>query len=438
MSTLNRQVNRAFVPLLEPARRKGAFGGRASGKSHHFAEDAVETGVVFPGDWGEGARIVCVREVQKDLKESAKALIEKKIRQFGLTEQDGFKIYRDEIALPKDGLIIFRGMQNYNSDSIKSLEGFHRAWVEEAHTLSKTSLNLLTPTIRGDNSEIWFSWNPRMKTDAVDEYLRSDEKPQGSVVVNVNWRDNAFFTEESEMERQDCLRMTPDQYPHIWDGEYVTIIEGAYYAQHLSQAKDDGRVSNVGKDPLLINRLFADIGGTGARSDNFVFWLAQFVGREIRTLDHYEVQGQEIGHHLNWMRSKNLEPDNTKIWLPHDGDTNDKVYDISYASAFKQAGYPVEVIPNQGRGAAMARIESGRRVFPQVWFNQDTTEAGRSALGWYHEKKDEVRGIGLGPDHDWASHSADAFGLMAIVYEKHLKESGKTQADPYKDWEDYG
>jgi phage terminase large subunit len=77
----------------------------------------------------------------------------------------------------------------------------------------------------------------------------------------------------------------------------------------------------------------------------------------------------------------------------------------------------VTVIPNQGKGAAMSRIQEGRRLFGSMWFNEDTTEAGRAALGWYHENKDEVRDIGLGPVHDWASHGADAFGLMAVAHE---------------------
>jgi phage terminase large subunit len=90
---------------------------------------------------------------------------------------------------------------------------------------------------------------------------------------------------------------------------------------------------------------------------------------------------------------------------------------ISYESALRDAGYEVTVVPNQGKGAAAARIEAVRRLFPSVWFDEATTEAGRGALGWYHERKDEARGVGLGPSHDWSSHGADAFGLMCVAYE---------------------
>lgn len=162
--------------------------------------------------------------------------------------------------------------------------------------------------------------------------------------------------------------------------------------------------------------MFCDLGGTGARADAFAMWPAQFIGREIRLRDHYEVQGQPLSAHVQWLRSKGYTPDNTDIWLPHDGDTNEKVIDTSFRKAFQEAGYTVEVVPNQGKGAAKQRVEASRRRFPMIYFDEQTTEAGRLALGWYHEKIDEVRGIGLGPDHDWSSHSADAFGLMCSAY----------------------
>ena len=130
------------------------------------------------------------------------------------------------------------------------------------------------------------------------------------------------------------------------------------------------------------------------------------------------------------MRSNGYSSDKAQIGLPHDGSSNDKVYDVSYESALKQAGYAVTVIPNQGKGAAKARIESSRRTFSSMYFHEPTTEAGLAALGWYHEKKDEARGIGLGPEHDWASHGADAYGLMSIVFEEFSQQT-ETVGDPY-------
>lgn len=419
MKTLALDTARVFQPLLEPARYKGAHGGRGSGKSHFFGEMLIEDCLSEPGNsGGEGMRAVCIREVQKDLAQSSKLLIESKLQTLGITEADGFKVYQDRIATPGDGLMIFKGMQDYTADSIKSLEGFKRAWWEEAQTATAHSLNMLRPTLRAIGSELWFSWNPRRKTDAVDIMLRGAEIPTGAKVVRANWQDNPWFTAELEQERLDCLRMQPDQYDHIWDGGYVTVNAGAYWASDLTKAKEDGRIGRVAADPLMTLRVFCDIGGTGARADAFTMWVAQFIGKEIRVLDHYESVGQTASAHIGWLKERGYTPGKAQIWLPHDGDTQDKVIDVSYHSYLRDAGYTVEVIPNQGTGAAKMRVESARRLFGAMWFNESTTEAGRDALGWYHEKRDEHRGIGLGPEHDWASHSADAFGLMCVAYEE--------------------
>jgi phage terminase large subunit len=361
-------------------------------------------------------RSVCIRENQKSLKESAKRLIEDKLIDLGLTERHGFKVWKEVIETPGDGMIMFQGMQDHTAESIKSLEGFHTAWVEEAQTLSSTSLKLLRPTIRGDDSEIWFSWNPRRKADPVDKMLRQGETPSEAVVVKANWNNNPWFPTVLETERQDCLRADPDQYDHIWEGGYVTTADGAYYASQLAQARLSGRIGKVGPDPNLPIKIFVDIGGTGAKSDAFAMWACQFVAREIRVLDYYETQGQPVDAHLKWLEKRGYTPKEAEIILPHDGSTNDRVYDVSYETAFRGVGYKVRVIPNQGRGAATQRIDEVRRLFPIMWFNEETTAAGIEALGWYHERLDEKRQVGLGPEHDWASHGADAFGLMAVAY----------------------
>lgn len=409
-STLKVPVAKAFRPLLKPARYKGAWGGRGSGKSHFFAEQIVLRSLEG------GFRAVCIREVQKSLAQSAKKLIEDKLEKYGLGEAHGFKVLRDHIQTPGGGIIMFQGMQDHTAESIKSLESMQVAWVEEAQSLSMESLKLLRPTIRSDGSELWFSWNPRRKNDPVDVMLRQGEPPTNSAVVRANWSDNPWFPPVLEQERLDCLRDNPEQYDHIWEGGYVTVASGAYYAAHLARANLEGRIGQVAADPLLTHRIFVDIGGTGAKADSFAMWVAQFVGPQIRVLDYYEAQGQELSAHLFWLRSRGYTPEVAQIWLPHDGATNDRVFAVSYESALQQAGYKVTVVPNQGRGAAMKRIEEVRRLFPSIWFNEATTEAGRDALGWYHEKQDEVRNIGLGPEHDWASHAADAFGLMCIAH----------------------
>jgi phage terminase large subunit len=411
LSTLQFPTASVFVPLCAPARYKGAWGGRGSGKSHFFAERLIHDSLAEPG-----LLSVCLREVQKSLKDSSKRLIEAKLADFRLGEADGFKVFRELVQTPGDGVITFQGLQDHTAESIKSLEGFRRAWMEEAQTISANSLNLLRPTIRAPGSEIWSSWNARRKTDPVDVMLRGSEQPTGAVVVNANWRDNPWFTPELEQERLDCLRMQADQYDHIWEGGYITVAEGAYFAKQLAEAKAQQRITDeLSRDPLMTMRAFFDIGGTGSRADACSIWIAQFVGTSIRVLDYYEAVGQELSEHVHWLRKSGYE--DARITLPHDGAQNDKVVRTSYASALREAGFKVDVFPNQ-IGAKLIRIDAARRLFPSMRFHKTNCEAGLDALGWYHEKKDDQRNVGLGPEHDWSSHAADAFGLLALSYEE--------------------
>ena len=211
-----------FEPLLKPSRYKGAWGGRNSGKSHFFSELAIERCLLQ-----YGARIVCVREVQKSLKDSVKLLLEDKIKSFGLGSK--FGVLNDLITTPGDGLIIFQGMSDHTAESIKSLEGFDVAYAEEAQTLTPKSLELLRPTIRKENSELWFSWNPRSADDPVDKLLRGPTLPPDAVVVKTSYRDNPWFPADQEVERQFDYKNNPHRYAHVWEGEYEPQAIGAIW-----------------------------------------------------------------------------------------------------------------------------------------------------------------------------------------------------------------
>lgn len=376
-------------------------------------------------------RVICIREVQKTLAQSSKQLIEGKIAALGVGDQ--FRILNDKIETPGGGLIIFQGMQDHSAESIKSLEGFKIAWIEEAQTLSARSLSLLRPTIRAEGSEIWASWNPRRKQDAIEQFLRGPEgAPKGAIVVQANWRDNPWWNDVLEGERQLELERYPERYDHTYEGDYARAFEGAYFAGLLSEAKHKGRIGVVEADPLLPIRAFHDIGGSGATADAYTIWIVQWVGEQIKVLDYYESIGQVLAYHVNWMRERGYE----KVinYFPHDGVNDNNITGKRYWDHWSEAGFKCEPpIPNQGRGAASMRIEAVRRLGPKMWFNESTTEDGRQALGFYHEKKDENRNVGLGPDHDWSSHAADAFGLMAICYQAPSGSANFNRKIEYRD-----
>jgi len=213
---------RKLAPLLRPARYKGLHGGRGSGKSHFFAELLVEEATIR-----SGLRAVCVREVQKSLKQSVKLLVEDKIRSMGVAHL--FEVLEAEIRTPGGGVIIFQGMQNHTADSIKSLEGFDIAWCEEAQSLSQRSLDLLRPTIRKSGSELWFSWNPNAPDDPVDSLLRGDQPPTDAVVLEINWHDNPWLPAELRQEQEDDKRRDPDKWAHVWGGHYSLNSEARVF-----------------------------------------------------------------------------------------------------------------------------------------------------------------------------------------------------------------
>lgn len=241
-NTLVIETPEVYEPLLHPARYKGAWGGRGSGKSHFFAELAVETMI------REKVDVVCLREVQKSLKFSVKKLIESKISSMNAGAY--FEVQNEQIKSHHGGVCIFQGMQDHTSDSIKSLEGFKIAWFEEAQSASQRSLDLLRPTIRAPGSELWFSWNPNKETDPVDLLLRGDNPPPSSVIVRANYTDNPWLPEELRVEMEYDRQRDPEKYAHIWLGEYQRNSEARVFRNWTIEEfeRPKGTVHRFGAD----------------------------------------------------------------------------------------------------------------------------------------------------------------------------------------------
>lgn len=416
-----------LVPVFEgKAMFRGAYGGRGSAKTRSFAKMAAVFGLRYAQANLPGV-IVCGREFMNSLAESSFAEVKAAIQSEPWLDEQ-YEIGETYIRTRDKRIeFAFIGLR-HNLDSIKSKARIRILWVDEAEPVSEAAWMKAVPTVREDGSEIWVTWNPERKKSATHKRFRADP-PEGSKIVELNWRDNPWFPMTLKRTRIEDKEKRPDQYEHVWEGDFVSTVEGAYFAKGLSEAKAQGRITNVAQDPLMTLRAIWDIGGTGAKADACSIWIAQFIGREIRVLDYYEAVGQPLASHVQWLREKGWGK--ALCILPHDGATNDKVYDVSYESALKDAEFQVTVIPNQGKGAAKMRIEAARRLLPRMWFNDKPTEPGRDALGWYHEKKSkDDREIGLGPEHDWSSHGADAFGLMCVAYEEPQKRRDKPMVAP--------
>jgi phage terminase large subunit len=254
---------RAYLPLLDhEARYLGAHGGRGSAKSHFFAELWLDENVSDKYDF------VCLRETLKSLEFSVKKLLESKIETYNAGAY--FEVQDRRITSVHGGVTIFEGMQNHTSDSIKSLEGFDRAWFEEAQAASDKSLTLLRPTIRKVGSQLWFSWNPDLATDPIDKLLRGETPPPRSVVVEVNYEDNPWFPEELREEMEYDKRRDPDKFAHVWRGQYRKNSEARVFK--------NWKVEEFDIDPTWILRQGAD---WGFSVDPSVLVQCAIVGRTL-------------------------------------------------------------------------------------------------------------------------------------------------------------
>lgn len=401
----------------KPADVRGAYGGRGSAKTRTFAKMAAVEGYRF-GMAGIGGQILCARQFMNSLDDSSLEECKRAIEDepwLAAYYETGEKYIRS-----RDGRVwfSFAGLDRSIS-SIKSKGRILICWVDEAEPVTEKAWMTLIPTLReegdGWNAELWVTWNPCRKTAPVESRFRDVGDPLIKV-VEMNWRDNDRFPAKLERERLRDLERRPDQYDHIWEGAYITAITGAYYAKQLALARAENRICRIGLDPLMPIKAYWDIGGTGRKSDATSIWIVQFVGKEIRFVDYYEAVNQPLAAHVNWLRDNGYGA--ARCILPHDGAHSDKIWVTTYESEIQKAGFATEVVPNQGTGAALKRVDASRQLFQQMWFDSVRCDAGLAAIGWYHAKIDDARNADLGPDHDWSSHAADAFGMVAVSYEQ--------------------
>lgn len=413
------------VFLAENMRVRGAYGGRGSAKTRTFAKMAAVRGVMYAQAGREGI-ILCCREFMNSLDDSSLAEVRAAIE-----SDEWLKSHYDvgeKYIRTWDGRVSFKfaGLRR-NINSIKSKAKILLCWVDEADPVSDEAWEKLIPSVREDDSEIWVTWNPENPRSKTEQRFRNS--PDKDVaVVEMNWRDNPWFPPVLERERRVCERDNPEEYDHIWGGEHRTSFKGSYYAKGLLAAKRDSRITPLGVEPNL--RIYAhwDIGGPSKKADAMTLVISQWVQRRINVLDYIEGQGQLLAYYLTELRDRGWD-EHLKPFMvvPHDaGQTHaDNPTGMDFEAQLKAAGYQTKKVHSPA-GVVLQRIKTTQRLFPRIWFNNapygdvaDRTLALRQALSWYHEKRSEdEREIGLGPDHDWASHAADAFGMMAIDYKE--------------------
>lgn len=414
----------ALVPVFTAPDKKfrGARGGRGSGKTRTFAKMAAIKGLEFASA-GKRGIIVCGRELMNSLDDSSFAEVKAAILSdpwLAANYDIGEKYIRT-----KCGRIdfVFVGLR-HNLDSIKSKALILLVWIDEAERVSEAAWVKLIPTVRDDEAEIWITYNRERENSATNQRFGKAQLDDDMIFVDLNYDGNPWFPKTLEAERLRDLRDRPEEYPHIWLGEYATAHKGAYFAKFLAAAKEEGRICKLALEPGQAIRTYHDLAGSSDKADAYAMWVVQFVGREIRVLDHYETIGQPPSHHTDWLKEWCIRRKirRAHVYLPHDGahvlidDSWKKIWEAASSIEMDEVAYSVTVINNQGKGAANRRIAAAKQQFSKIHFNEVPTKPGRDALGFYHERWDTERNIGLGADHDWSSHSADAFGMMCEAY----------------------
>ena len=267
------------------ARYRGAWGGRGSGKTRSFAKMSAVHGYRM-GMAGQEGQILCAREYMNSLEDSSMEEVKAAI-----ASEPFLAAYYDvgeKFIRSHDRRIsyVFAGLR-HNLDSIKSKARILLCWVDEAEPVSDEAWRKLIPTVREDASEIWVTWNPESNRSSTHQRFRVSP-PEGAKIAELNWKDNPWFPDVLNLERAEDRVKRPDHYDHVWEGAFIQEHEGAYYAAQIIKARKEGRVGRMALDPLMTIRAMWDIGGTGSKADACAIWIGQYIGREVRWLDHYE------------------------------------------------------------------------------------------------------------------------------------------------------
>lgn len=390
--------------LDQPARYKVAYGGRGSTKSWTFARKLLIRGAERP------LRVLCARETQKSIGESVHQLLSDQVIALGL--QGRYNVLNNEIRGSNGTQIGYAGIRQQGITNLKSYEGADLCWVEEAQVVTKKSWDVLLPTIRKPESEIWISLNPELDTDETYERFVLNP-PDSAIVIPVNWHDNPWFPAVLDQERRTMLARDPIGYETIWEGKCRPAVEGAIYAQEIDTMQREGRVRTVPYDPLLKVHTVWDLGW----ADAMAIILVQRSTSELRVIgyisDSYKTLPWYVGElaalPYNWGHD----------WIPHDGRARDFKTGKSTEEVLKSLGRNPRIVDNIGLDEG---IRAARLIFPRAWIDKERCRDLLNALKRYRRTVTTDGTFG-DPKHDEASHGADAWRYLAVVADQ-LQNAG--------------
>lgn len=425
-----------------PADYRGAYGGRGAAKTIGFANMAIAH-IMQPS--AKPWKFLCCRELQKSLKDSVFGVIAAQIGALGVS--DAFDVGREFIRCKNGNEFLFYGLRT-NIAEVKGLHGVRRTWIEEAQKVSQSSLTYLVPTVMRDfpDCEIWASWNPDDEDDPIHKMFVTDAD-ENFRVCKVNWYDNPWFPESLNKVRLRDKKNNPGAYDWIWEGNFNSNAEGSVYGKWLNAMDNAGRIKEGIYDPELPVYTAWDLGF----SDDTAIWWFQIAGLEIRLIDYYENNREDIKHYIEQLYGREIIVDQygdhgkilkwslgpaiegierrqgykyAKHFVPHDA--ANKLLQAGGRSIIQQGkemGVLMHVVPATSQ---QNQIQAARTTLDKCWADPVLCKDGLRALRKYAFLYDEDRAKWSDkPDHSGYSHGADAFEIIAQVWKSAIMTEEK-------------
>jgi phage terminase large subunit len=392
--------------LFDKSRYKVLFGGRGGAKSWGVARALLILGCKSQ------LRILCAREFQTSIKDSVHKLLSDQVNSLGLSSF--YEVLQNGIRGANGTEFSFVGLKN-NTANIKSYEGVDIVWVEEAQSVSRNSWNILIPTIRKQNSEIWITFNPELETDETFQRFVV-HPPEDAIVRKINWSDNPWFPETLNLERIALKNRDPEAYNTVWEGICRVTVDGAIFAKEMQQAERNNQITKIPYDAIKSVHCVWDLGW----ADHTAIWFIQFIGMEIRVIRYMQNNQQTISWYLAEIQKFGYHFDT--MWLPHDAASKNLGTGRSIEEIVRSSGYKVQILD---RVPVTDSINAARTIFSRCYFDRENCDEGLQCLRHYRYDVDEDGSWSQKPLHDQYSHGADAFRMLGLMVNEPKKVKPK-------------